>query len=238
MVYYVFMIDLMESKKMDEDARRESQARLKNVKNVVNAFANARVAFSSGDSLQGYFSDAALALRICLLIVYLMDPIAVHCGIGTGEIYVIDEEEGTNASDGPAYHDALRSLERSKNETREIAAHFGIGADALIETALESARLLRNANTGRQNMFATLASLACLSDGDRRIVELGIQSAGLYGAACPDGDVRLDERQHLAHFIARATNTSIQNGYDMIRKSNALFIAGTYRTCLHFLTTI
>lgn len=200
---------------MDAGVRRLAQARLKEAKNAVNAlFSEVRVAFSSGDSLQGYTQDAALALRICLLIVFLMKPYEIHCGIGTGAIYVLDEE-GTNASDGPAYHDALSSLERSKGEGRALAAHFGGPGDELINRLMASVQIIMERNTKKQNAYVNLMCVNLLSH--------------------PEADMKGLRKRAIEHF-QEATNTSIQNVYSMLHKSKAEFIAEACHTCVRYLT--
>lgn len=222
---------------MDEEARRESQARLKQTRNALNGFlaGAARAEFSSGDSLQGYTKDAALALRICLLAVYLMHPYELHCGIGTGEIYVLDDD--TNASDGPAYHDALESLERSKREAREVAAHFGIHTDGVLNALLLASQLLKKANTDRQNLYVALVCLLILSHGDGEIMKLCLANAGFPGDQSFEIDDIAAEKRNLAELTARLAKTTRQNSYDMLKKSNALSIAEMCDTCVSFLST-
>lgn len=236
MVYFVFMVDLKDSKKMGEEERRSCQARLKEAKNAVNRYAagRARAEFSSGDSLQGYTDDPALALRVCLLILFLMYPVPVHCGVGCGEIYVFDSEEGTNANDGPAYHDALAAIERSKREGREIVARFGASADGLIDRLLASAEVIRDRNTAMQNQYAALYCLMHLSESDNTILDAGLPGYDYvkYDMFSPKGD---DET--LIEYISRVFGTSAKNAYNMLKKSRAAFLCGIYGSCLEYLSS-
>lgn len=238
MAYFVLMIDLKDSKKMDGDARRESQARLKRAKNAVNRFlaGTARLEFSSGDSLQGHTDDAALALRICLLVVFLMHPYEMHCGIGMGEIYVLDEE-GTNASDGPAYHDAVNALGQSKKQARELVVHAGSNVDALINCLLSSVQMIRGNNTEKQNLYVAFLVIASLSRLD---AEMMAAVRFLFGEDVLPPDLTAGDEKDLKNFTVQYFHhlfgTTAQNVYAMLKKSNAEFIAEAYHTCIRYLT--
>jgi hypothetical protein len=236
--YFVWMIDLKDSKKMSADARRESQARLKEAKNAVNRLlkGTARLEFSSGDSVQGYADDAACALRVCLLVVFLMQPYEMHCGIGAGEIYVLDDE-GTNASDGPAYHDALKSLERSKKEAREIAVHTESNLDELINCLLSSVQRIRESNTEKQNLYVAFLVLASLSEFDADLMRAArfLSDGGGTQPDFPAGDAS-DLKNFTVQTFRHFYGTTAQNVYATLKKSNAEFIAEAYNTCIRYLT--
>lgn len=236
--YFVFMIDLVDSRKMSGDVRRESQARLKEAKNAVNKFlaGSARLEFSSGDSLQGHTDNAALALRICLLVVFLMHPYEMHCGIGAGEIYVLDDES-TNASDGPAYHDAVKSLAQSKDEARELVVHTGSNLDEMINCLLSSVQMIRGNNTEKQNLYVAFLAVASLS---KRDAELMTAARFLFDGDVPPPDLTAgdgkDLKNYTVQYFHHLFGTTAQNVYAMLKKSNAEFIAGAYLTCIRYLT--
>ncbi|NLG25408.1 MAG: hypothetical protein GX558_08625 [Clostridiales bacterium] len=228
-MYYALIVDLIDSKKMDPPARQQCQRRLKAAKDLVNDLFRASdlsIEFSSGDSLQGFTADGALALRAGLLLACLAHPARLHCGIGRGELYVIDRLEGTNASDGPAFHDAARALEQSKARPADVVAHLGGDAEGLIAMLLDAAQALRLRNTERQNWYAAALCALELSGRDAGVIaHLGAQSEAP-GENPPKNDAAL---------LARIAGTSVQNVRQALRRSCAREIYGCYAACLDYL---
>lgn len=122
-MYAALIIDIKESREMDDKIRFKCQKKLLDVitfMNEVNAGSLIeKMVFSSGDSVQALFTDCSSAFACYLFIKYLMYPYEIHCGIGYGKIneYIkTSNKEGLNSNfmDGECYHKARIAIDRTK----------------------------------------------------------------------------------------------------------------------------
>lgn len=221
---------------MDADTRRKYQLKLKNTKNTINNYIKNRdmkIEFSSGDSLQGFTKDPVLAFTVCILIEYIMHPIKIHAGIGNGEIYVMDNTEGSNANDGPAYHSAASSLEISKKTSRELVVSFESSMDDFLNQILALIERIKIRNTEKQNFYLSLFCYLQLFDFNYEIINKIIGDHEVHNLDSLNANV-----QNHASYISKAFETTLQNTYDMLKKSDAQIVCESYFICINYLKNL
>ena len=146
MKYFVIMIDLKNSKKMNSETRLIVQDKFID---IVEGTANklfstelvTNLCFSAGDSIQGVFHDFTEAVKCYRVIKALMYPYEIRCGIGFGKIIGVDRYYDTNKLDGEAFHNASKAIKYCKENNLDICfvSNNDENEDALITNALNMA---------------------------------------------------------------------------------------------------
>lgn len=113
--YVAVIMDLRASQKMSPEERQRCQEKMGRVLALVNDVYGpcmaSKAEFSAGDSIQALFKTKHDALNFCFSVQKLMHPYQLYTGVGIGELYAHVANEGSNAQDGPCYHNARQALE-------------------------------------------------------------------------------------------------------------------------------
>jgi hypothetical protein len=142
--YYAFIIDLVESRRMNSEDRFDAQEKLHNAIQIANDLFDRKIvkqlSFSAGDSVQGLFSDVKAAYSAYYFIESAIFPHNIRCGIGFSNVneQMINKFQinDSNAYDGQAYHFARRALEQSKISHQKIVIDSGATFDGIINTLI------------------------------------------------------------------------------------------------------
>lgn len=125
--YAAIIMDVIESRKYDEQERFNIQEKLyKIIKFINNCYKNEIVKdydFSAGDSIQALFNNVSDAFSSYCLIKTLFYPYKIRCGIGYGKLNqkLLDVKyNNANMLDGEAYHYAVLAL----NDCKEKNCYF------------------------------------------------------------------------------------------------------------------
>ena len=125
--YAAIIMDVIQSRKYDEQERFNIQEKLyKIIKFINNCYKNEIVKdydFSAGDSIQALFNNVSDAFSSYCLIKTLFYPYKIRCGIGYGKLNqkILDVNyNNTNMLDGEAYHYAISAL----NDCKEKKCNF------------------------------------------------------------------------------------------------------------------
>jgi len=235
--YYVLMCDIKDSTLMSADARNICQIRLKEAKNLINSLLfddDLKLVFNSGDSVQGFSRDAQVVFKAGVLLQHLMHPNKMHIGIGSGDLHVIDQTEGSNACDGPAYHEALKSIETSKYQSLDFVVRFPDDADGLINSLLHAIQLVKSDKTEKQNTFAAISCLLDVSNYNEQVCGF----IAKYYASNQNADdfvLMAQSTRNTAEILGMLEATSKQNIRNILNKSKAREINYFYLSCLKYL---
>lgn len=129
--YAAFVLDIKNSKGMEEDIRAECQKKLLKITEFINNIFSSnleeKIVFASGDSVQGLFDNVKNAVGCYYLAKFLLYPFQLRCGIGFGEIneYIkhiknTDKHLDSNFVDGSSYHLAINALNTAKERNYNI----------------------------------------------------------------------------------------------------------------------
>ena len=130
--YAALIIDLKQSKKIDDNSKVEAKTKLGYSINCINRCLNKQIVaplvFSKGDSIQGLFLDIESAVSSFFIMKYLLYPYEIRCGIGYGEIDSIHKEKffqehkmvNSNIYDGESYHYANYAIELAKESHHDF----------------------------------------------------------------------------------------------------------------------
>lgn len=162
MKYSALIIDIKNSKKMNEEVRNKYQLKLKKSIDILNKLLKDklkyRVVFSLGDSVQGLFYDLNDAYGYFDLLKNLSYPLELSGGIGYGEVYVDLESFDSNTQDGPAYHNARLALDICKEENLEIVV-VDYRNDIYVNESLRVIKSLESKGSRKRKDIANLVNL-------------------------------------------------------------------------------
>lgn len=117
-MYYGLIGDLVGSKKLSAEKRREAQEMLRAALERVNEehkdTVAARFLITIGDECQGLMTDKADPIAAVAEITHLIRPYEIRFAIGVGEIATAIDPKAAIGADGPAYHFARRMIESMK----------------------------------------------------------------------------------------------------------------------------
>ncbi len=241
MTYYVFMIDLKNSTLMDKDTRVRCQNMLNTAKQIINSMFHKdglELVFASGDSIQGFSTNASIVFKACIIAQYIMFPVEIHAGIGSGELYInwSNEPEGSNSCDGPAYHSAKKCIIKSRDEVLDCVIDFStslISIDVLFNTILKTIQSIKESNTTLQNSYLAAYVLLVFTDQ----APLAIQNISTYKA---NKNIEVVEIQNVRdilppQLLTKLFDVTIQNVRTVLKRSFALEISDLYQACLSYL---
>ena len=174
--YFAIIGDIIESKKISN--RFESQIKLNHVLEDINrkyqGSISSRFMITLGDEFQGLLCDGNQVIDIIEFIQIKMYPIQIRFGIGIGRIETEINQLVPYGSDGSAYHNARKMIEKlkdteKKNKTPD--ANIMISSDGdhsdqeiLLNTILSLCTALKLRWTNRQRE----AAFDCLLNGDNQ----------------------------------------------------------------------
>lgn len=157
--YSALMVDIRDSRSLDEDQRENAQrALIKAVSEVNDIYASSLVKnmmFSAGDEVQGLFADMQNAVLAYRYISLAMLPIGVRGGVGVGGWETRVDSGLSTEQDGDAYHKARAAVSAAKGRGLVGLKIKGIGKSAeACETAIG---LCLSVGEGRTNAQQDLA---------------------------------------------------------------------------------
>lgn len=163
--YYVMNLDLVDSKKLDEDERYNVQNKLLRVVGIINMlysdFLVKDFNVSAGDSAQGIFKTLVSTYNAYLLIENLMYPQKIRAGIGYGSLnymmlntYV---DKDSNIYDGTAFHLARKALEKAKKNKLSIYIETENENDEIVNSLLDDNELIKHTKT--REVISTVINL-------------------------------------------------------------------------------
>lgn len=116
--YTALIMDIENSRLYPVKERNIIQYRIYEIVKELNVILSSvivmNVEFSGGDELEGLFLSEEAALSYLEIFESLIAPVRIRWGIGTGEWNVRVKGAGTNAQDGPAYHNARDDMEKRR----------------------------------------------------------------------------------------------------------------------------
>jgi hypothetical protein len=129
--YAAFILDIKNSKSMDEEVRGNCQKKLLKIVEFINNIffigLEEKIVFAAGDSVQGLFNNANNAVLSYHLVKHLFYPYEIRCGIGFGTINEIiktikeeDKHLNSNFVDGNSYHLAINAINTAKEKNYNI----------------------------------------------------------------------------------------------------------------------
>lgn len=164
MKYTAFMVDIVNSKKLTRENRKDVQFYIKKTLNVLNEVFKPSltfdVIFSAGDEVQGLFNNPSAAFMYYRLLKMILSPLQIRCGIGIGE-WDVKIANGTSAEqDGTAFHNAREAISKAHNVMGWNILVYSNGAqDLTINTLLNASSLLSQKQSVYQNEIALLVEL-------------------------------------------------------------------------------
>ena len=126
--YSALIIDITDSKALNEEKRYKVQQNLEKITNVVNDIYNNNIivylSFASGDSVQGSFDALKTAYKAYSLIKNLIFPYKIKAGIGYGKlnekILTAFSKNDSNIHDGESYHLAKEAIDAAKKINKPL----------------------------------------------------------------------------------------------------------------------
>ena len=148
--YYALIIDVVSSRKLNDNERFDLQKRLSDAIVVVNKVFEDKIikvlSFSAGDSVQGLFDTISSAYEAFLLIKNAVYPHVIRAGIGYGTINQIMLEEfndmDSNRYDGQAYHRAKNAVDLAKRNKKSIIINTGKDHDKSINPVIDDEEII------------------------------------------------------------------------------------------------
>ncbi|MBO4563228.1 MAG: hypothetical protein J5772_06430 [Clostridia bacterium] len=117
-MYYAVIGDLVGSRRLSPEMRREAQAKLGSALEKVNAEFEpgvaARFLITLGDECQGLMNEEGDPVAAALTVMREMKPFEIRFAIGCGEITTPVFAEAAIGADGPAYYLARSTVEDMK----------------------------------------------------------------------------------------------------------------------------
>jgi|GEM_PF-3881136 len=161
--YYAFIVDLVQSRRMNDKERFDAQKKLNMAVEIVNRVFESEIekslSFSAGDSVQCLFSEASSAYKTFYFLENALFPHSIRCGIGYGEVNqrMISEfkSNDSNIYDGDAYHLAKQAIDRSKKYERKIVLLFDDGFDNVVNELIDDS-ILVSMTTHRKAIYSLI----------------------------------------------------------------------------------
>lgn len=149
-MYFALIVDLVKSRKMNDDDRFDAQKKLNNAVKVINGLVIENVvkplSFSAGDSIQGLFDNAQAAFSAYSFVENLIFPYSIRCGIGCGSINekIINKfnTDDSNVYDGKAYHLARNAMDMAKEYTYKIFIDSELDIDKTLNILFNDDKLI------------------------------------------------------------------------------------------------
>ncbi len=157
--------DIINSKKLKD--RNEIQIKLKHILNSINENYSEDIAsnfmITLGDEFQGLLNNGENAIKIINEIENKMYPIEIRFGIGVGEITTEINRDMPLGADGPAYHNArktinaLKLIENKSNigNTNILIATDNIVTDNLMNSIFALCYIIKKKWSPRQKEIIT-----------------------------------------------------------------------------------
>lgn len=164
--YTAFIVDIVNSKMLSAEDRKEAQVFIKESLEILNLVFRVslefEVIFSAGDELQGLFKDPVSAFMYYRLLKMILAPLQIRCGMGVGELNV-KMTMGTSAEqDGPAYYNAREAiLTAHKISGTASIFHSDNENDIYVNTLFNCANLLLQEQSENQSRIYLLTE--CLN---------------------------------------------------------------------------
>lgn len=180
--FAAIIIDICHSRDYNEEERYYIQEKLFSIILFINNHYSKKLIkkfeFSSGDSIQALFKNAADAFSCYFFIKTLFYPYKIRCGIGFDEINknILNRNyESTNMFDGNAYHLASLALDDCKNDNYNFLFYSPKKEeDKIVNLLIQTVDLLNNDQTDKQadtfNLFNLLYPLEF--DGQKKNIEI------------------------------------------------------------------
>jgi len=165
MIYTAFMVDIVDSKKLQKNDREDLQIYIKKVLENLNIVFGPElifeVVFSAGDEVQGLFKTPTSAFMYYRLLRTLVSPLEIRCGIGVGtwDVKIIN---GTSSEqDGSAYHNAREAIDLAHKTFMGYNIIFNSESknDIYINTLLNSSASFHQIQSDYQKQFNMLIEI-------------------------------------------------------------------------------
>jgi hypothetical protein len=181
MINTAFILDIKNSREMAATQRRSAQERLSDAADFANSVyknkMKCKLDFSSGDSIQGLFTDPSSAVCCYTLIRSAVVPNKIRCGIGAGDLVDMPYTD-SNRMDGTSYHNARDALSFSKENGYEVLFRSGCATDRFVNQYLAAAQVLMSKQSSKQEIISNLIFLLdplTDSDLDRSEYDKGVR---------------------------------------------------------------
>ena len=162
MNYAAMIIDIKDSRKLDNEKRQYFQKKIQVTINFLNDLLSESIkyktVFSSGDSIQGLFKSINSALGYYDLFKALIYPLDIRCGIGYGKIDIDIDDFDSNYQDGPAYHNARTAIDLSKENSLDILI-VGTKFDLYVNELFRVIKKLESGNNEKRQDIYNLVNL-------------------------------------------------------------------------------
>ena len=139
-MYYAIIGDMIGSRRLTAEARRDAQARLASALETVNskfvAAIAARFIITLGDEFQGLLNSDGDPVFAALTVLHEFRPYGIRLAIGSGPVTTAIDPAAAIGADGPAFYNARRMVDGMKPDH-----------GARLRIAAEDAALEYRANT-------------------------------------------------------------------------------------------
>jgi hypothetical protein len=157
-----FILDIQNSRNIIGTDRVYVQERLSEVADFANQIYKEKMKFklefSSGDSIQGLFTNPSSAICCYTLIKSAFYPYEIRCGIGAGSLLDMPFEN-SNRMDGTSYHNAYDAITQSKTESNELLFKSDGKGDRYVNQYLTAAHTLMSKQSHKQRVVSNLVFL-------------------------------------------------------------------------------
>ena len=117
-MYCAIIGDIINSKELIKDKRREIQKELSEILKIINyEYINviaSKFLITIGDEFQGLLSSPDHIIKIVDMIQFAVHPVKIRFGVGIGDIVTDINKEMSIGADGPAYHNARKMIDNLK----------------------------------------------------------------------------------------------------------------------------
>lgn len=154
---YVLMADIIDSRELDKNERKEFQKKFINVIEILNnSFEkdlSVKLVLSAGDSIQGVFNNLPSSFLYYRLLTMIIKPIKMRGVVSKGDVWEINENNNSNQMDGPAFHQAKENLDLISISKRELLRLIGNGNYRSLNLSLDLySKLINNATLTEANL--------------------------------------------------------------------------------------
>ncbi|CCV63691.1 conserved hypothetical protein [Alteracholeplasma palmae J233] len=148
--YYVLIIDVVKSRRLNDEDRLDVQKKLNEAINIVDRIFNDKIvkslSFSAGDSIQGLFDTIETAYKAYLVVKNAVFPYMIRAGIGYGNVNqsIISEfsYKNSNVFDGEAYHLARFAIDQAKELKVNLYIKSNLEYDKMINPIIDDEKII------------------------------------------------------------------------------------------------
>ena len=164
--YSVLMLDIKQSRKLNEAQRQSAQDDLLGALNCANALfydsLEKPLMFSAGDEIQGMFRDLPSAFLAYRYLRILVQTVELRGGIGIGSWTTRTESSLSTEQDGTAYHRARAAIDAAeKDRFKSLKIFDEKGCSNLYEAATASSIGIIERRNKPQKRTCEIVELTC-----------------------------------------------------------------------------